>query len=133
MASVLGIASGIIKIFSFVQSHFGDADVKGSVLRIQVGLNGVNGLDQAGGDLPTIQLFNEAGESLGRTKHTGKIEDGAISEDIVVLQSTRQQPTYGLFGARHDPICIAYLTIVWPDGQKFGWLGDWGQWCDGPW
>jgi hypothetical protein len=96
------------------------------VVRLQVRLNISNGLSNAGGDLPDIRLFNEVGEFLGASYDPGFIEDGPTGTDIRVQQSAEQQAAYALFTANENAIFIAYLSIVWPGEQKFGWTGDLG-------
>ena len=132
VVNVIGVISGLLGIWSFAQDNFGDTDEGGSVVRIQVGLDTSNGLSNAGGDLPDVRLFNEAGEFLGGKYDPGSIDDGTTG-DIKISQSAEQQATYGLFTANDNAICIAVLSIVWPDEQKFGWTGDWGKACGGPW
>lgn len=133
IVSVIGVISGLLGIYQFGADNFGSSDDGGSVLRFQVGLDSPNGLSNSGGDLPDVRLFNEVGEFLGITADPGTIEDGTTGSDIRVTQSSEQQATYGLITANDNAICIAYLSIVWPDEQKFGWTGDWGKECGAPW
>lgn len=131
--NVIGVVSGLLGIYQFGRDNFGSTEEGGSVVRIQVGLDSKDGLSNAGGDLPDIRLFNEVGEFLGATYDPGSIEDGTNGKDIRVEQSAEQQAAYGLFTANDNAICIAYLSIVWPDEQKFGWTGDWGRQCGANW
>lgn len=130
---VIGLVSGLLGIYQFGADNFGSADTGGSVVRIQVGLDSPDGLNNAGGDLPDIRLFNEVGDFLGAEYDPGHIDDGTNGQDIRVTQTSEQQATYGLFTANDDAICIAYLSIVWPDEQKYGWTGDWGRQCSNSW
>lgn len=102
------------------------------MVRIQVGLNRAGGLSSADGDLPDVRLFNEAGEFLGGKYDPGSIDDGT-AKDIKIKQSAEQQAAYGLFTSNDNAICIAILSIVRPDEQRFGWTGDWAKACNGPW
>ena len=64
--NIIGAISGALGIIQFGQDNFGSGEDKGgSVVRIQVGLDSDRGLNNAGGDLPDIRLFNEVGEFLG--------------------------------------------------------------------
>lgn len=130
--NVIGVLSGIMGIVQFGKDNFGSTDSKGSTVRIQVGLDSDRGLSNSGGDLPDVRLFNEGGEFLGLHVDPGSIEDGTAS-DIKVEQSAEQQAMYGLFTANNNAICIAYISIVWPDDQKYGWVGDIGKKCDAHW
>lgn len=123
---IIGVVSGLLGLYQFGVDNFGSGDVGGSVVRIQVGLDVDSGLSNAGGDLPDIRLFNEGGEFLGSLYDPGSITDGTTG-DITVTPESEQQATYALLTAKNDAICIVYLSVVWPDEQKFGWTGDWGQ------
>lgn len=130
--NAIGVISGVLGIFQFGMDNFAGADDKGSVLRIQLGLEVEGGATNMGGDLPDIRLFNEAGEFLGIEVDSGKIGDG-IAKDVRVEQKEEQQATYALLTANDNAICIAYISITWPDEQKFGWTADWGKECGAPW
>lgn len=130
--NVIGVVSGLLGIYQFGADNFGEADEGGSVVRVQVGLDNKDGLSNSGGDLPDIRLFNEVGEFLGASYDPGSIDDGT-TKDIRIQQSAEQQAAYGLFTGNDNAICIATLSITWPDEQKFGWTGDWGKECGGPW
>lgn len=130
--NVIGLVSGLLGIYQFGKDNFGSSDSGGSTVRVLLGLDIDGGLNNAGGDLPDVRLFNEGAEFLGMTVDPGSIDDGTAS-DIKVAQKVEQQATYGLFTANDNAICIAYLSIVWPDEQKFGWLGDIGQICGLQW
>lgn len=133
LLDVIGVVSGLLGIYQFAADNFASSDKGGSVVRVQVGLDNPGGLSNAGGDLPDVRLFNEVGDFLGASYDPGHIDDGTNGKDITVTQTAEQQATYGLFTANDDAICIAYLSIVWPDEQKFGWTGDWAQQCGLSW
>ncbi|KAH7327218.1 hypothetical protein BKA65DRAFT_566565, partial [Rhexocercosporidium sp. MPI-PUGE-AT-0058] len=132
--SVIGVVSGILGIVSFAQDNFKAPEAVGSVVNIAVGLDYEGGLQNAGGNLPDVRLFNEAGKFLGISKDSGDIGDGEAKDITIAHKSgSGQQATYGLFSANDNAICVAYLTITWPDGNKYGWTGDWGEQCGGDW
>lgn len=131
--NVIGVLASVLGIVQFGEDNFGGQDSGGSVVRIQVGLDNGSGLSNSGGDMPDVRLFNEVGEFLGATYDPGHIDDGTTGSDIKISQTSEQQATYGLFTTNDDAICIAYLSIVWPDEQKFGWTGDWGRECGATW
>ncbi|KAK4677392.1 hypothetical protein QC764_405770 [Podospora pseudoanserina] len=41
--------------------------------------------------------------------------------------------TYALFTANDNAICVASASITWPNGDQYGWVGDWGRECGGSW
>ncbi|KAL2257699.1 hypothetical protein VTK26DRAFT_9301 [Humicola hyalothermophila] len=105
-----------------------------SVLRFTVGLDVEGGLRNAGGDLPDVRLFNEAGEFLGISADPGEIGDGSTAEIRVKHDKNNgQQAAYALFSANDNAICITSLSITWPNGDQYGWVGNWGRACGAPW
>ena len=135
MAAVIGVVSGVIGIFQFLQGLFppdtNPAD--SSSLRIGVALNG-NGTSDADGAVKTINLYNENQEKIGVGKGDGDIGSGGF-QDISIDQSDYpgQQPTYMQLNAGTHGLCIAYITQKWPDGTQRGWLGDMGAACGQSW
>src|ERR1700712_2521634 len=113
---IIGVLSGVLGIVQFGMDNFGDADSVGSTLKVAVGLNYANGLDNAGGDLPDVRLFNEGGDFLGITADPGYVDDGNTGTITVDHKSdSGQQATYALFSANDDAICVAFVSITWPD------------------
>ncbi|KAJ8111763.1 hypothetical protein ONZ43_g5546 [Nemania bipapillata] len=131
---ILGLIGIILGIIEVSKKHYAMKRRGSSVVRITVGLDSEDGLVGAGGYLPDIQLFNEAGKFLGKHFHPGKVKTGEYV-DIVIKHShySPQQPTYALLGANKNAICIATALITWPDGSQYAWMGDWGYKCGGTW
>lgn len=132
MSTVVGVVSGVIALFNFAQNLFPSPDPSNCNIRIQLGLNGGGGLDEAGGDIPDIRLFNESSTLIGEAHNLGYINNGGF-RDLSIGQTPGQQPTYALFTGNNDAVCIAYITQTWPDSQTYGWIGNWGRLCGEPW
>ncbi|KAK0744364.1 hypothetical protein B0T21DRAFT_357705 [Apiosordaria backusii] len=98
---------------------FSQPDPVGSKVTITVGLDVPSGLNNTGGDLPDVRLFVGDG-STGEIKIDHKDDNG-------------QQATYALFTANDNAICVASASITWPNGDEYGWVGDWGRECGGSW
>ena len=135
MAQVIGVVSGVVGIFQFLQGLF-PADNKpadSSSLRIGVGLNGP-GLTGVDGAVKTINVYNEDETLIGTGRGDGDIPSGSF-QDITIDQSGSpgQQPTYVQINAGKHALCIAYITQKWPDGTQRGWLGDMSQACGTSW
>jgi hypothetical protein len=137
MAAVIeaiGLISGVLGIIQFGIDNLPEKDSVGSKVRVTVGLDVSGGLSNAGGDLPDIRLFNEAGDFLGITADPGKVDSGGFG-DITIDhdKNSANQAAYALFSANDDAICIAYASITWPSGDQYAWVGDWGRQCGGSW
>ncbi|KAI1437149.1 hypothetical protein GGR50DRAFT_115061 [Xylaria sp. CBS 124048] len=131
---VLGLVSDVFGLVGFGQDALPQQNSKGSTIRVTVGLDVSGGLNNAGGDVPDIRLFNEAGGFLGMKADPGKVSTGDFHDVTVPHESnTGQQATYTLFSANNDAICIAYSSITWASGDQYGWTGDWGKACGGTW
>ncbi|CAG8981271.1 hypothetical protein HYALB_00003869 [Hymenoscyphus albidus] len=118
--NVIGVVGGLLGIFQFGKDNFAD----------KVGLDVKGGLSNGGGDLPDVRLWNEAGEFLGMHADPGKLKSG-ITSDITIKHKdgNGQQPTYALFSANNGAVCIAYVSITFPDDNKYAWVADWAQEC----
>lgn len=133
--AAFGVFTGVLGIIQFGLDNFAAQpdDGPASVIRVQVGLETPsNMIANAGGDLPDARTFNLNGESLGITVDPGNIDDGSFAEYKVGQENT-QQPVYTLFSANNDAICIALVTIVWPDDQKYAWTGGFARLCGLDW
>jgi hypothetical protein len=134
---VLGVFAGVLGFVTFSQENFAPADSTASVIKLTVGLDVAGGIPNAGGDLPDVRLFNEAGEFLGISVNPGTVEAGNTAEIRVEhtnnANTNGQQAAYALFSANDNSICVASVSITWPNGDQYGWLGDWGQACGGTW
>ncbi|THZ29595.1 hypothetical protein D6C89_01929 [Aureobasidium pullulans] len=131
MATAFGVFTGILGTISFLQSNIPSNDGTSSKVRVFVGLDGTQGLTNAGGDAPDIRQFNNNPEFLGAKYDPGHIGSGTY-KDIKIGQS-RQQPVYTLLTANNDAICIAYMTTTWPDGSQYAFAGNWGHTCGQDW
>ncbi|KAI1392685.1 uncharacterized protein F4822DRAFT_425888 [Hypoxylon trugodes] len=130
----IGVVAGVLGIISFGENNFPQQKSVESTVRVTVGLDTNGGLNNAGGDLPDVRLFNEGGEFLGIETDPGKVKDGGYG-DITVKHNddVNQQGTYALFSANNDAICIAFVSITFPSSDKYSWVGDWGHQCGGSW
>ncbi|TLS23577.1 uncharacterized protein PpBr36_06449 [Pyricularia pennisetigena] len=129
---IIGVVSGVLGIIQFAQDAFPEKQKPGSSVRIAVGLDSAGGLNNAGGNVPGVALFNEVGGFLGQAQNNGQVQDGNFA-DLTVTQSSGQQAAYGLVQAGSDAVCIAYTSITWPDGNQYALTGDWGEACGGSW
>ena len=112
MATVIGVISGVLTIFSFLQDNFANSDSDGgSKVRFAIALAG-DGLCNAGGDLPDIRVFNEVDGFIGARYDPGYVADGRVDVEVKFdqLNGPGQQPTYALFSANDDALCTAYLA-----------------------
>lgn len=153
----IGLLSDGLGIWGFTEGLIpGESDGK-SVYRIATGLDGTDGLSNAGGTIEDIRILNTNNELIG-VGDAGGIEDGT-HKDASVEHDKGQQGVTTQFSAGDDAICIAYITATWVsnskqsmdlftarkspsskghslmavqfDGSSWGWTGDWGKICGG--
>jgi hypothetical protein len=90
-----------------------------------------------GGDTPYMPLFNTNSQFLGESGsrvHLDEDSSPSNANSIKVATNTNSQPEYMTLSAGgNDAVCIAYLTITWPDGSQFFWRGDVGFKCGADW
>ncbi|KAG6026178.1 hypothetical protein E4U19_002749 [Claviceps sp. Clav32 group G5] len=137
LLEAFGVFTGGLGIFSFVQHNFIDYKPQGAGYRFAVGLDGAgpwdNPLSNAGGNLPDIRAFNELGDLLGTTINDKSYCSSGRTDCDSVVDDVHDQPTYTLFSANNDAICLAYATVTFPEGAKYAWTGNWAKHCGAPW
>jgi hypothetical protein len=146
MAEVLGIIADAIGLVTAASTFFASPQSSSTTVRIAVGLNTANGLQDAGGDVPLVSTHNAnydqlgsfdpwiCGGGLSQPGQCGlpKIQDGS-TYDMTISQDTSQQALYVQVETQgSDGICLAYISATWPDGQQWMWLGDFAAYCDVP-
>lgn len=112
-ANAIGVLSGALTIFSFIDGEFPDASPPSTNFRFYVGYNGASPpndpsaqLSGADGAKPDIRVWDEQGRFMGMKVNDGSMcIDGSIVCDSKV-DGTRRSPTYSLFTANNDAICI---------------------------
>ncbi|QPH16204.1 hypothetical protein C2857_000788 [Epichloe festucae Fl1] len=137
LLEAFGVFTGILGIFSFTQKEYLEANDRGAGFRFAVGLDGAGprgkGLTNAGGTLPDIRVFNEHGSFLGiKVNDQTKCASGETECDVF-LAGVTNQPTYTLFTANDDAICVAYVIVTFAEGTKYAWTGNWAKQCGAPW
>lgn len=116
MAPVTGIVAGTTTILHALAGLFPSSNDKGSVVRLQVGLNSDGGLQAAGGDV-------SEGSFIDIEIDLNKGMSGQQSTDLDLSEVL----------PANNRICIASIGHTSSDGSKYGWLGDWGANCGANW
>lgn len=141
MVGVLGVAgdaSAIATLFSFADTYFPSKEPDSAIVRITAGLEGWKGpdndqdsLDDPQGGISTVKLFNNNHEMIGSSG--GGDVDSGVHLDIKVSQVNAQQGYYAQIFGTDNSICIPHVTITWASGEKYGWMGDFGDPCGFDW
>ncbi|KAI0116298.1 hypothetical protein GGR51DRAFT_574634 [Nemania sp. FL0031] len=131
MSYIISIIGLIINLSQVAKQNFPPKVKAKTMVRVLVGLDTQGGLSNSGGDVPTVSIFSEAGKRVGKYKMGKKVVSGEYTD--MFFDHTHTQPTYALFAARDDAICVAAAFITWIDGFQFAWMGDWGAKCGAPW
>ncbi|KAI7162448.1 hypothetical protein KC349_g1962 [Hortaea werneckii] len=135
MATAIGVVGSVLTIFSFVTDLFPDRDTSEAKYRFKIGNNnaqppgGGGGLSGAGGSKPDVRAWDETIEFLGIEVNDGnKCGEGDTVCDTSL--QTREQPTYTLFTANDDAICISVVQTTFPSSAKYATvLGNWAYYC----
>lgn len=140
--TVLSIFNSMFITTNFLPNEFPNKEInmvdrqqqaQDSAVRVGIALNGVEGLTEADGPLPSVVAFDENKKYIGASdwsRDYGDISSGSYA-DIWVSQrkGPGRQATYLQILGHDDGICIAYISQLWGDGTPRGWLGDMGQAC----
>ncbi|KAI1779318.1 hypothetical protein F4818DRAFT_455376 [Hypoxylon cercidicola] len=89
------------------------------------------GLSNAGGNIPDIRIWEENLNFIKiQTNDDNKCEDGSVACQATI-EDVEVQPTYTLFSANDDAMCIAYATVNFPGGTAnyATTLGGWARTC----
>jgi hypothetical protein len=119
---VIGVISGVLGIFSFLQDLFPEPSAPSSCqFQFRIGLDGTdnNGspLTEAGGNIPDVRCWNENTNFLGITTNDGSnCEQG--SETCSTSVETTNACSYTLFTANTDAICIGWASVKCKSQQQ---------------
>lgn len=116
-----------LELLQFGLDNFAPQQESASVVRVAVGLD-TPGHGDMGGDLPDVRLFDENGDFLAMKQDPGQVGSGGFN-DITIEHTS--QATYSVITANSDAICVAFVSIIWPDGSKYAWTGDLAKECYG--
>ena len=132
MAEVIGVVSGLIDIFSFFASMFPSPESNVAYLRVTAALD-TDSLHEAGGAIYDIDLYNENEQYIGGWNDDHVTINNGDFYDFACDQDNNQQATWVTVEADTDAICIPSLSLTMAGGDKYGWVGDWGQQCNLQW
>lgn len=124
---------GLIPLFT---SFAPDRTDQTTTVRIGVGTS-LDSSVETKGDTPGIALFDVAGRRIGENKGNHKnIGDGSFKDLTITADSDvggRQAEYISISKGGNDALCIAYLTVTWPDNSKYIWSADVGFSCGANW
>ncbi|KAL9108924.1 MAG: hypothetical protein Q9227_006320 [Pyrenula ochraceoflavens] len=133
---IIGLAMGGIGMVPLSKSFAPDKSDQTTTVRIAVGTS----LDDSAnthGNTPGIALFDVVGRKIGSVGGSSSvIADGSFSDIKVVAgddMGGRQAEYVSISNGGNDALCIAYISMTWPDGSQYIWSGDVGYSCGGHW
>lgn len=133
---VIGLTMGGIGMLPLIKSFAPDKIAETTTVRIGVG-TALNTDASTGGDTPGVTLFDVVGQRVGSAKGSKhNLGDGSFSDIKIVADrgvGGRQAEYVSISKGGSDAICIAYITVTWPDNSKYIWSGDVGYKCDVHW
>ena len=147
--SVLGVFNSGVNVVNFLPNQMPNRDFdflpadrrdegpQNSMVRVQLALNGYQGLSQAEGDTPNIVAFDDNKEYIGASNWwdgDGKIGSGGYMDIWVFQRKGPSRPaTYIQVLGHNNGVCVAYVSQIQADGTPRGWLGDMGRACGRRW
>ncbi|KAI9642417.1 hypothetical protein NHQ30_009222 [Ciborinia camelliae] len=136
MAQVIGILFGAISLLPMLSTTQPDLTAQTSTIRIAAGTS-INSKDSTSGNTPGIRLFDVVGRAIGeKAGSKKKIADGSFADIQIVAPKdvgARQAQYMSVVSGGNDALCIAYISVTWPDGGQQTWTGDIGKQCGGFW
>lgn len=137
--AALGVIRTGLAVLSFASTQFDKSDGPKVAFNFYIGSDGAkdpsnpNGgkLSNAGGNLPDIRIWEDNSDFIKiQTNDKNKCEDGSVVCKSAI-EDVEVQPTYTLFTANDDAMCIAYATVNFPgDTSKYATtIGGWAKTC----
>lgn len=139
LVNVIGVIAGVFSVFGFIQTQADRAGRGDLLFNFKIGLDGARAPDMppltnAGGNLPDIRVFDNQGNFLGMVINDhNKCESGEDNCIATVPGPIKQQPSYALFTANDDALCVAWASVTYPGGDMYGWVGNWAKECNAAW
>lgn len=137
--AVIGLVGPIIGVINMglsINKMIPKEDAHQTVVRVAAGLSKVRS-DTLSGNKPGVTLYDVMGRQIGTTKGSSdKVLDGDFIDISVPFdEGIGKEPTeyLSIVNGGDDALCIAYISLTQPDGDKKIWYGDVGQACGAPW
>ncbi|KAF8243593.1 hypothetical protein K440DRAFT_656168 [Wilcoxina mikolae CBS 423.85] len=158
LLNVIGIGLTGITMIPFLESLIPRHIDRTTTVRIGVGL--AQDDKPMDGNIPGIRLFDNFGHPIGAHRgNKGRIAEGGYHDISIVGEykyktvlipgprgdyhemkvkdgegmGGRQAEYISVSKGGNDPLCIAYISVNWPDGGKNPWFGDTGKACGADW
>ncbi|KAF2688910.1 hypothetical protein K458DRAFT_414590 [Lentithecium fluviatile CBS 122367] len=132
--NVFSIVLGVATMIPFLGSMMPGRDPLVTTVRIYAGTG-----DDTNGNAPHVAAFDIDGNLIGSVKGGDDIAKGAPYDAKIEMKadgsdgSAAQAEYISLSQAGVDAICVAGISVTWPDGLEFAWYGDVGEFCGAPW
>ena len=134
--AVFNVIGTLLGIGLMIPGLIPDKDEHETVVRIGAGLSSDESASTSGNQ-PGIHLYDVMGRSIGSTHGKKKrILDGDFMDISVPFDDgVGKKPTEYISVANggDDALCIAYIAITQPDGDKKAWYGDVAKACGADW
>lgn len=134
MTDVVGVVSGVVGIYQFLEGLIPGKQENNAVVRIAAGLassrnpddSNSGGLDHPDGEISSVLIYNNNQELLSVSENNKYIGDGDY-HDFTLIQDNKQQAPFVQIRGSADDVCVAYVSATFVDGQKRGWDASWGK------
>lgn len=103
----IGLVGTILGIWSFITDNIPAGAEQKSVFRVQVGVDGTQGLTNAGGDISLIKVYNSNNNLIG-SGSGGYVTNGGFA-DFTAQQSNLQQALATELCRYHLPLPLSFL------------------------
>lgn len=133
---VVGAIAGVVGVGMMIPGLIPKKDDHKPVVRVGVGMSS-DVTDGLSGNQPGISLYDIMGRRIGEINgKKGKILDGDFMDISVPFdKNVGKKPAeyMSVVNGGDDALCIAYLALTQPDGDKKAWYGDVGKSCGADW
>jgi hypothetical protein len=133
--NVFSIVFGVATMIPFLGSMLPQREDLVTTVRIYAGTG-----DGTDGQAPNVAAWDIDGTLIGSVKGGDLVVKGAPFDSKIEMKAkgngngaAAQAHYISLSQRGNDAICIAGISVTWPDGIEYAWYGDVGELCGAPW
>ena len=135
--AVFNVIGTLLGIGLMIPGLIPDKDEHQTIVRIGAGLS-IDESASTSGNKPGVHLYDVMGRSIGSTggsKHSKILDRDFMDISVPFDYGVGKKPTEYLSIANggDDALCIAYIALTQPDGDKKAWYGDIAKSCGADW
>ena len=133
VAEVIGVVAGVLATIPISQGLFEPPVDQITTVKIVLG-EATDLAASLSGNRPGVALWDDLGQSIGTSFGSDKILPQSNHVDVQIAANSsvgNAPPSYvSIINGGDDAICVAWVTVTFPDGAQASWSGDTAFQCN---